>query len=103
MFKAHGLTRPFSDFADFSGITGRPANDHGWKIGDIRHRAVIDVDEDSTEAAAATAANFVRSGAPPMPEKPEVFRVDRPFLFYITDDATGAILFQGRISNPRGS
>jgi serpin B len=98
-FKALGLVQPFrSDAADFSGMA-----DEAIYISQIQHRAVIDVDEDSTEAAAATAANFVSRGAPPMPEKPEVFRVDRPFLFYITDDATGAILFQGRISNPRGS
>ena len=103
-FKVLGLTRPFRDDADFSGMTGKAANEDPIYIGDIRHRAMIDVDEDGTEAAAATAITMMKSIAPqPKSEEPEVFRVDRPFLFYVTDNATGAILFQGRISDPRMS
>jgi serine protease inhibitor len=36
-----------------------------------------------------------------VPGKAEDFRVDRPFLFYLVDDGTGAILFEGRVSDPR--
>ena len=99
-FKTLGLSLPFRDdgTADFSGMAQKPEPIY---ITQIQHRAMIDVDEESTEAAAATAINFARSVSPHMPEKPEVFRVDRPFLFYVTDDATGTILFQGRISHPR--
>jgi serpin B len=64
------------------------------------HRAVIEVAEESTEAAAATAVTITaRSLGKAV--KPETFRVDRPFLFYVVDEASGAILFQGRITDPR--
>jgi serpin B len=66
-------------------------------IGDVVHRAVIDVSEEGTEAAAATGVGF-RLVSVPMS-----FEVTRPFLFYIVDDATGAILFQGRIIDPRAA
>ena len=84
--------------ADFSGMAGRPAAEGGLVIDQIAHRAAIDVDEDGTEAAAATGITFTRTSAV---LSPEPLRVDRPFLYYIVDDATGAILFQGRVVDPR--
>jgi leukocyte elastase inhibitor len=100
LFQKAGMIRAFDlEKADFSGVTGRPPSEVRFKIGQILHRAVIDVMEDGTEAAAATAVEFATTSAPPA--NPEVFRVDRPFLFYIVDDAAGAILFQGRIVDPR--
>ena len=99
-FKAAGIQLAFSDKADFSGMTGKPAIERGLKIGQIVHRAVIEVEEEGTEAAAATAIVMVPTAAVPSKE-PEPFKVDRPFLFYLVDEATGAILFQGRISDPR--
>jgi serpin B len=99
-FQQSGLTLPFDRRrADFSGMTGRPASQGGLMIGQIVHRAVIEVEEEGTEAAAATAIVMVPTAA--MPVTPEPFRVDRPFLFYLGDDSTGAILFQGRINDPR--
>ena len=98
-FRQAGLSLPFENKADFSGMTGRPASDRGLKIGQIAHRAVVEVEEEGTEAAAATAIVMVPAAA--RPDVPEPFRVDRPFLFYLVDDKTGAILFQGRISDPR--
>jgi serpin B len=67
-------------------------------IDQIVQRAVIEVAEEGTEAAAATAIGVRTTAIRPLPQS---FRVDRPFLFYIVDDATRAILFQGRIVNPR--
>jgi serpin B len=96
LFEAAGMTLAFSGHADFSGMTSRPQE--RIAISDVVHRAVIDVMEDGTEAAAATAVTMMRSS---MPRKAEDFLVDRPFLFYLVDDGTGAILFQGRVSNPR--
>ncbi|HWP26421.1 MAG TPA: serpin family protein [Xanthobacteraceae bacterium] len=98
-FKDAGIKLAFSDAADFSGMTGHPASKGSLKIDQIVHNAVIEVDEQGTEAAAATAITMVPTSA--MPQPPEPFRVDRPFLFYLVDDATGAILFQGRIMDPR--
>jgi serpin B len=100
LFQQAGMVRAFNlKEADFSGMTGRPPAETPFAIGQIVHRAVIDVMEDGTEAAAATAVEFTTTSA--RPANPEVFRVDRPFLFYIVDDATGAILFQGRVVDPR--
>jgi serpin B len=92
-----GITLAFdSNRADFSGMVGR--TEAGFAIDQVVHRAVIEVAEAGTEAAAATAAGF-RMASAPMSSEP--FRVDRPFLYYIVDDATGAVLFQGRVVDPR--
>jgi serpin B len=98
-FQAAGMKLAFSDHADFSGMTGQPVEKGSLKIGQIAHRAVIEVEEEGTEAAAATAIVMVPTAA--MPQTPEPFRVDRPFLFYIVDQPSGAVLFQGRINDPR--
>jgi serpin B len=101
LFKSAGMTRAFDPKqADFSGITGRPPAEVPFAIGSVVHRAVIDVIEDGTEAAAATALVTVTASIA-RPIKQEVFYVDRPFLFAVLDDTSGAILFQGRIVDPR--
>jgi serpin B len=86
-----------ADKADFSGMTG----DKDLSISAAIHKAYIDVDEDGTEAAAATAVtlftHIMRQGPPPTPV---VFRADHPFLFLIRDNGSGAILFLGRLTDP---
>jgi len=101
-FQKAGMTLAFSDLADFSGMTGSSPSEGGVKIGQIKHRAVIEVSEPGTEAAAATAVVMLpkRSQRKEQPT-PVPFVVDRPFLFYVVDDSSGAILFQGRIVDPR--
>jgi len=99
-FVAMGMHSPFrAQTADFSGMTGKPPSEVALAIDQIMHRAVIDVAEAGTEAAAATATTIVATAARPQPA--ETFQVDRPFLFAIVDDETGAILFEGRIVDPR--
>jgi serpin B len=98
-FQQMGMKRPFDRArADLSGITGRTASEAPIAIDQIVHSAIIEVDEEGTEAAAATGVSAVLTSSGPLAE---AFHIDRPFLFYITDDATGAILFQGRIDDPR--
>lgn len=82
--------------ADFSGMDGTK----GLFIDTIFHKAFVDVNEEGTEAAAATAVIAIRSLGPmePIP----VFRADHPFLFLIQDNDTGNILFIGRVVNPTG-
>lgn len=90
---ALGMVLAFGDgAADFSGISP------DLHIAAVEHQAFISVDEDGTEAAAATAAALITiSGELSLFS----FRADRPFLFLIRDRQTGTILFQGRIVDPR--
>jgi serpin B len=69
----------------------------GLCISGARQKVYIDVDEEGTEAAAVTAFDVVLSSAPPPPIE---FVVDRPFLFVLRDETTGADLFVGRIAHP---
>lgn len=92
---AMGMPQAFSGAADFSGMTGQP----GLAISAAIHKAFVDVNEEGTEAAAATANTMVAT-AMRMPQPPIVFRADHPFLFLIRDVRTGAILFLGRLENP---
>ena len=67
-------------------------------IGAILHKAFVAVDEEGTEAAAATVM-VMRGSA--MPREPELaFRADHPFLFLIRHVPTGAVLFMGRVADP---
>lgn len=87
-----GLGSIFGE-ADFSGIS-----DGGLTVDKVIHEAVIDVTEEGTEAAAATAVVMTRSmSAAPMPR---MFRADRPFLYAVYDPATASILFLGRYAQP---
>jgi serpin B len=93
--KALGMTLPFSDQADFSGMTdiaGAP----NLTIGDVVHQVFVEVEEKGTEAAAATAIGIVVTGA--RIGQPKEFRADHPFMFLIRDRRTKAILFIGRFT-----
>jgi serpin B len=89
-----GMKEPFSNFADFSGMTD--AND--LKIDEVIHKAFIEVNETGTEAAAATAVIMVLKSA--FGEKPIRFNANHPFIYFITDKTTGGIIFMGRYVNP---
>lgn len=91
--KTMGMTDAFGGGADFSGI----AEAERLYIQAVVHKAFVDVDEEGTEAAAATG---VAVGAESMPPEPKVFRADHPFIFVIRDEKTGAILFMGRVADP---
>jgi len=97
--KALGMPTAFMPGADLSGINGG----HELYIGGVIHQAFAKVDEEGTEAAAATAVIGVGSSAPQNPPPvPKQFDVRQPFLFGIRDNATGALLFLGQITDPRG-
>jgi len=85
-----GMPTAFTGGADFSGIS-----DGGLYISQVIHQAYVDVNEEGTEAAAAT--GVVMLGAAPMLEE---FRADHPFIFVIRDRDTGLILFMGRVVDP---
>jgi serpin B len=68
-------------------------------IDDVIHQAFVEVNEEGTEAAAATAV-VMQLSSMPMEEPVPVFRADHPFIFLIQDSGTGNILFMGRVMNP---
>jgi serpin B len=90
---ALGMPDAFSDHADFSGING--ARD--LRVQSVIHKAIIAVDEKGTTASAATGVSVGVTSLPP------TLVVDRPFLFFIRHNPTGAILFQGRVVDPSAS
>lgn len=89
--KAMGLEVAFTDQADFSGIS--PID---LLISDVIHKTYIDVNEEGTEAAAVTAIVFETTSIGP----PSYIRLDRPFLFAITENSSRSILFMGKVSRP---
>ena len=93
MLIAMGLNITFSFDADFSGINGYG----GLFIEKVLHKAFIEVNEEGTEAAAATTVHILETS---IPEPPKVFNADHPFIFLIQHKETGCVLFMGYVSNP---
>ncbi len=96
---AAGMPRAFDPAgADFTGIVDpATSGEPGLYIQKTIHQAMIEVDEKGTTAAASTAVIGGAGGGP----ETVVFEVDRPFIFVIRDIQTGAILFMGRVMDPR--
>ncbi|HBT25090.1 MAG TPA: serpin family protein [Pseudothermotoga sp.] len=88
-----GIVDAFTDEADFSKMDGTKM----LKIKDVIHQSFIEVYEEGTQAAAATATIVNIKMAP---KKPVEFRADRPFIFFIYDSTYDLILFMGRLINP---
>ena len=88
---AMGMPTAFGGGADFSGMTGQP----DLFLQAVEHEAVVEVDEEGTKAAAASGGAMAGSHGPTV-------TVDRPFLFLVRDEPTGAVLFLGRVMDPRG-
>jgi serpin B len=81
------MEEAFSDHADFSGIREMVT------ISDVLHRAVIEVNEEGSEAVAVTIVETKDAAA----VEPITFIADRPFIFIINDDVTDTILFMGKV------
>ncbi len=93
-----GMGDAFTDGADFSGI----APDRPLFISEAYHNTFVTVDERGTEAAAATALRATL-GAIMVQPRQVIFTADHPFLFLIRDRKSGAILFMGRLANPKAA
>jgi serpin B len=87
-----GLESAFSGKADFSGITKSPVS-----VSEAIHKTFIKVDEKQTEATAVTIITVLPSASMALPET-KVFRADHPFIYFIVENRTNAILFMGRYS-----
>ncbi|MCC5657787.1 serpin family protein [Nostoc sp. XA010] len=92
--KALGMEEAFSNKANFSGM-GK-----NFAISEVKHKTFVEVNEEGTEAAAATSVGIVATA---FREEPEPFRmiVDRPFFCAIRDNQTGRVLFTGSIIDPQ--
>ncbi|MCK4747998.1 MAG: serpin family protein, partial [Bacteroidales bacterium] len=91
---AMGMSLAFSRDADLSGMSG----EKNLFIDEVLHKAFIEVSENGTEAAAATAAVIGLKSA--LREEPARFNADHPFLYLIRDQQTGCIIFIGRLVKP---
>lgn len=93
-----GMPDLFTKNADLSGMTVN----YPLKISKVIHKVFLELQEEGTEAAAATAAIARPLSAPPtrLPPPRPVFRADQPFLFSIVDRRSGSLLFVGRVSDP---
>jgi serpin B len=92
ILSAMGMKSAFES-ADFSGINGNK----DLFISEILHKAYVSVDEEGTEAAAATAVIISLTS---MPEEAVEMTLDHPFIYMIRDNISGTILFMGRVLNP---
>ncbi|MBG1264945.1 serpin family protein [Nostoc sp. WHI] len=92
--KTLGMEEAFSNKANFSGM-GK-----NFAISQVKHKTFVEVNEEGTEAAAATSVGMVATS---LRQEPEPFRmiVDRPFFCAIRDNQTGSILFMGSIIEPQ--
>ena len=95
VLKSMGMKDAFSSDADFSGINGK----RDLFISAVIHKAYVEVNEEGTEAAAATGVVMTLTSMGPT--RIPVFRADHPFLFLIRDNLSGSILFIGRVANPK--
>ena len=87
--RAMGMGVAFSEGADFGGISGA-----GLFVSDVKHKTFLEVDEEGTEAAAATSVGIKVTSAPPS------VRADRPFLLVIRENHSGTLLFIGKVADP---
>jgi serpin B len=104
--KMHFMLRPvlcamhaelaFSAAADFSNIGDEPVT-----ISEVVHNAFVEVNEEGTEASAATAVLMLRGISARPSLKLKVFKADHPFLFFIRDRKTNTVLFSGRVVDPK--
>jgi len=92
---AMGMQRAFGSAADFSGMSTQ-----ALRLDAVKHKAFVEVNEEGTEAAAATGAAVALVSAAPVRPKPFQMIVDRPFLFAIEDARTSSILFMGVVVDP---
>uniref|UniRef100_A0A0D9ZAH8 Serpin domain-containing protein n=1 Tax=Oryza glumipatula TaxID=40148 RepID=A0A0D9ZAH8_9ORYZ len=95
LLKILGLQLPFSSKADLTGMVGSPER-HNLFVSSLFHKSFVQVDEEGTEAAAASAAVVSCRSAPVTVD----FVADHPFLFLIREDMTRVVLFIGHVVNP---
>nr|XP_020178787.1 putative serpin-Z8 [Aegilops tauschii subsp. strangulata] len=102
VLKKLGLQLPFSDQADLSDMVERDESDLPLVLSDVIHKAVIEVNEEGTVAAAFSRMNMeIGCSITRRPPPPPVdFVADHPFAYFIVEEATDAVVFAGRVLDP---
>lgn len=96
-----GMAKPFaSGGANFAGLDGNP---NWFYLAGVIHKAYVGMNEEGTEAAAATGVEAVAFSSMDRSPQPPEFRADHPFVFLIQDNRTGSVLFLGRVVDPTDS
>lgn len=99
---ALGMAEAFDErLADFGQMADLRQSNENLSISAVVHETFIEVKEGGTEAAGATAVIIVGRTSIGLEPLPKSFVVDRPFMYFIQDDATGSVLFMGRVVDPR--
>lgn len=108
--QAVGITAPFAptqgDFSQMVETTGDSSDEGGGRlvsdlyVSDVIHKVFVKVDEQGTEAAAATAVMMMRSAMPRMDSEELFLKFDRPFVFSVVNNETGVALFVGEVNAP---
>jgi len=97
VLKEMGLVLPFGTEADLTGMMDDFSNKIPLCVSAIFHKSFVEVNEEGTEAAAATVASIVFKG---VSEPPCDFVADHPFVFLIREELTGVVIFTGHVVNP---
>jgi serpin B len=102
VLKKLGLHLPFGDQADLSDMVERDQSDLPLVVSEVIHKAVIEVNEEGTEAAAVTMMDMMVgcSMIPPPPPPRVDFVADHPFAYFIVEEMTGAVVFAGHVLDP---
>jgi serpin B len=95
LLRGLGLQLPLSEEADLSELVDSPLGQN-LRVSSIFHKSFVEVNEEGTEAAAATTIKIMLMSYRP----PVDFVADHPFLFLIREDTTGVVLFVGHVVNP---
>ena len=96
--KALGMVEAFDPLrANFSGLA-EPSQGNRFYISKVTHKALAEVNEEGTVAAAVTSVAVTLASV--QPQENFIMKVDRPFFFAIRDNTTGVLLFMGSVSNP---
>jgi serpin B len=100
ILKKLGLQLPFGDQADLSDMVERDETGLPIIVSDVIHKAVIEVSEEGTEAAAVTMMIGYAVCLMPPPPPPVAFVADHPFAFFIVEETTGTVVFAGHVLDP---
>jgi serpin B len=98
VLRSLGLQAAFGGGADFSDMVEDSHGDVRLQVEDVFHRAVVEVNEEGTVAAAATVVTMNLECRRPKP--PVDFVADHPFAFFIVEELSGAVLFAGHVLDP---